>query len=128
MRKALMLASAGLIVLAGCSPANDKAEDYSSEAAPAAEAAAEAPADAATETAGNTTAMVPVAPRPAPLAPVAQIAYAYSYALSLPRDRGAEMMSRHELACVSGKSACLWHNETGRGFLLGCLWPLEWLF
>jgi hypothetical protein len=101
MRKALMLASAGLIVLAGCSPANDKAEDYSSEAAPAAEAAAEAPADAATETARNTTAMAPVAPRPAPLAPVAQIAYAYSYALSLPRDRGAEMMSRHELACVS---------------------------
>ena len=39
--------------------------------------------------------------RPAPLAAVAQIAYAYSYALSLPRDRGAEMMSRHELACVS---------------------------
>ena len=90
MRKALMLASAGLIVLAGCSPASDKAEEYSTEAAPAAEAAVEAPADARM-----------VAPRPAPLAPVAQIAYAYSYALSLPRDRGAEMMSRHELACVS---------------------------
>jgi len=87
MRKALMLASAGLIVLAGCSPASDKAEEYSTEAAPAAEAA---PADARM-----------IAPRPAPLAPVAQIAYAYSYALSLPRDRGAEMMSRHELACVS---------------------------
>ena len=90
MRKALMLASAGLIVLAGCSPASDKAEEYSTESAPAAEAAAEAPADARM-----------AAPRPAPLAPVAQIAYAYSYALSLPRDRGAEMMSRHELACVS---------------------------
>lgn len=101
MRKALMLASAGLIVLAGCSPANDKAEDYSSEAAPAAEVAAEAPADAATATARNTTAPAPVVQRPAPLAPVAQIAYAYRYALSLPRDRGAEMMSRHELACVS---------------------------
>ena len=99
MRKALMLASAGLIILAGCSPANDMAEDYSSESAPAAEAAAEAPADAATATAQNTTASL--VPRPAPLAPVAQIAYAYSYALSLPRDRGAEMMSRHELACVS---------------------------
>ena len=37
----------------------------------------------------------------APPAPIAQIAYAYRYALSLPRDRGAEMMSRHELACVS---------------------------
>jgi hypothetical protein len=101
MRKALMLASAGLIVLAGCSPANDKAEDYSSEAAPAAEVAAEAPADAATATARNTTAPAQVVQRPAPLAPVAQIAYAYRYALSLPRDRGAEMMSRHELACVS---------------------------
>ena len=101
MRKALMLASAGLIVLAGCSPANDKAEDYSAEAAPAAEAAAETPADAATATARNTTSAAPATPRPAPLAPVAQIAYAYTYALSLPRDRGAEMMSRHELACVS---------------------------
>jgi hypothetical protein len=94
-----MLASAGLIILAGCSPANDMAEDYSSESAPAAEAAAEAPADAATAAAQNTTASL--IPRPAPLAPVAQIAYAYSYALSLPRDQGAEMMSRHELACVS---------------------------
>lgn len=92
MRKALMLASAGLIVLAGCSPASDKVEEYSTEAAPAADAAAEAPADAAPST---------MVARPAPLAPVAQIAYAYSYALSLPRDRGAEMMSRHELACVS---------------------------
>lgn len=90
MRRALMLATAGLIVLAGCSPASDKAEEYSTEAAPAPEAAAEARADAGM-----------IAPRPAPLAPVAQIAYAYSYALSLPRDRGAEMMSRHELACVS---------------------------
>jgi hypothetical protein len=101
MRKALMLASAGLIVLAGCSPANDKAEDYSSEAAPAAEAAAEAPADAASTARDPAAAARMVAPRPAPLAPVAQIAYAYTYALSLPRDRGAEMMSRHELACVS---------------------------
>ena len=47
MRKALMLASAGLIVLAGCSPATDKAEEYSTEAAPAADAATEAPAEAA---------------------------------------------------------------------------------
>ncbi len=99
MRKALMLASAGLIVLAGCSPASDKAEDYSTEAAPAADAAAEAPA--ATTAPDATAPAQAVAPRPAPLAPVAQIAYAYSYALSLPRDRGAEMMSRHELACVS---------------------------
>ena len=91
MRKAVMLASAGLIVLAGCSPASDKAEMAPAGTAPAADAVAEVPSDAARM----------VAPRPAPLAPVAQIAYAYSYALSLPRDRGAEMMSRHELACVS---------------------------
>jgi hypothetical protein len=32
---------------------------------------------------------------------VASIAYAYRYALSVPRDRGAEMMSRHELTCAS---------------------------
>ncbi|MDP1913473.1 hypothetical protein [Brevundimonas sp.] len=107
MRKALMLASAGLIVLAGCSPASDKAEEYSAEGAPAADASAEAPADAAATNARNVAAPSTVVARPAPLAPVAQIAYAYSYALSLPRDRGAEMMSRHELACVSaGPGLC----------------------
>ncbi len=99
MRKGLMLATASLVVLAGCSPASDKAEEYSSEAATA---AAEAPADAATTNARDAAAPTPmVAPRPAPLAPIARIAYAYSYALSLPRDRGAEVMSRHELTCVS---------------------------
>ncbi len=99
MRKALMLASAGLIVLAGCSPASeDNAADASADAAPAADAAAAAEAST---TADAELPAQAVAPRPAPLAPVAQIAYAYSYALSLPRDRGAEMMSRHELACVS---------------------------
>ena len=97
MRKALILASAGLIVLAGCSPASDKAEEYSTEAA----AAAVASADAAGTRARNVAEPSTMVARPAPLAPVAQIAYAYSYALSLPRDRGAEMMSRHELACVS---------------------------
>ncbi|MGZ9098868.1 MAG: DUF4349 domain-containing protein [Brevundimonas sp.] len=96
MRKALMLASAGLIVLAGCSPASEDKPALYSEAA-SADADAEAPADSATATAPDALA----AARPAPLAPVAQIAYAYSYALSLPRDRGAELMSRHELACVS---------------------------
>jgi hypothetical protein len=100
MRKALMLASAGLIVLAGCSPASDKTEEYSAEAAPPAEAAAEAPADAAATNQRAAASPAPVV-APAPLAPVARIAYAYRYALSLPRDRGAEMMSRHELACVS---------------------------
>jgi len=103
MRKALMLASAGLIVLAGCSPASDRAEEYSAEAAPSAEAAAEAPADAAASNQRAAASPAPVV-APAPLAPVAEIAYAYRYALSLPRDRGAEMMSRHELACVSAGS------------------------
>jgi len=49
-------------------------------------------------------------PRPpltAPLAPVARIAYAFSYVMSAPRDRGAELMSRHEYACASaGASLC----------------------
>jgi len=101
MRKALMLASAGLIVLAGCSPASDKAEMAPAETAPAADAASEAPSDAFSTAQDSAAPARMVAPRPAPLAPVAQIAYAYSYALSLPQDRGAEMMSRHELACVS---------------------------
>jgi hypothetical protein len=93
MRKALMLASAGLMVLAGCSPAAEDGQAYSADAA-------EVSADAGAMTGPGTPTPVAV-PRPAPLAPVARIAYAYRYALSLPRDRGAEMMSRHELACVS---------------------------
>lgn len=45
--------------------------------------------------------------RPAPLAPVASIAYAFSYVLSAPKDRGAELMSRHEYACASaGAGLC----------------------
>ena len=99
MHKALMLASAGLIVLAGCSPASEDKQALSPESA-SADAAAEVAADASTAT-GAAAPTQAFAPRPTPLAPVAQIAYAYRYALSLPRDRGAEMMSRHELACVS---------------------------
>ena len=46
-------------------------------------------------------------PRPAPLAPVARIAYAFSYVMSVPTDRGAELMSRHEFACVTaGPGLC----------------------
>jgi hypothetical protein len=49
----------------------------------------------------------PAALRPAPLAPVAQIAYAFSYVMSVPTDRGAELMSRHEFACVTaGPGLC----------------------
>ncbi|MGV8929041.1 MAG: DUF4349 domain-containing protein [Brevundimonas sp.] len=102
MRRALMLASAGLIVLAGCSPESDTAADFASETGPTAQVAAETSADAAGTSVHNAGAPDgQAAPRLAPLAPVAQIAYAYRYALSLPRDRGAELMSRHELACVS---------------------------
>lgn len=99
MRKGVMLATAGVLVLAGCSPANDRAQDASSEAASAAPPA-EARADA-TSASGPTARNSMVAPTPAPPAPVARIAYAHRYALSLPRDRGAEVMSRHELACAS---------------------------
>lgn len=46
-------------------------------------------------------------PRFAPLAPVARIAYAFSYVMSAPRDRGAELMSRHEYTCASaGAGLC----------------------
>ncbi|MEJ6788519.1 DUF4349 domain-containing protein [Brevundimonas sp. BR2-1] len=46
-------------------------------------------------------------PRPEPLAPVASIAYAFSYVMSAPKDRGAELMSRHEFACVTaGAGLC----------------------
>lgn len=46
-------------------------------------------------------------PPPAPLAPVAKIAYAFNYVMSAPKDRGAELMSRHEFACASaGPGLC----------------------
>ena len=95
MRKALMLASAGLIVLAGCSPATENPSSHADEAVAA--GATTADGAAAPETAARMT----TAPSTLPPAPIARIAYAYRYALSLPRDRGAEVMSRHELACAS---------------------------
>lgn len=46
-------------------------------------------------------------PRAEPLAPVASIAYAFSYVMSAPKDRGAELMSRHEFACATaGPGLC----------------------
>lgn len=91
MRKALMLAAASLFVLSACSQERDPGSQGSAEEAAVVDLAA--PSEEAS-----------AAPSPiavAPPAPIAQIAYAYRYALSLPRDRGAEMMSRHELACAS---------------------------
>ena len=87
MRKGLMVAAASLFVLSACQQADPDGRERS-----VAESTAVDAADAAAPTSAQVV---------APPAPIAQIAYAYRYALSLPRDRGAEMMSRHELACVS---------------------------
>lgn len=98
MRKALMLAAASALVLSACSPAEensspDAAADVSTEAVAAADAAA--PAEASSARAPAPT-IAPLPPQP-----IARIAYAFSYVMSVPRDRGAELMSRHELACAS---------------------------
>jgi len=93
-RKGFWLVAAGCTVLAGCSPAG---RDHAAEEA-ATNSAAAAPEVSAT-TAGPAAIAVPP-PISAP-APVARIAYGFVYALSVPRDRGAELMSRHELACAS---------------------------
>lgn len=97
MRKGLMLAAASVLVLSACQEAGRTAEaGYAEEATSAPAAADEGP-----ETAARSTA--PGAPLPSiqPPAPIAKIAYAFSYVMSVPRDRGAELMSRHELACAS---------------------------
>ena len=97
MRKALMLAAASAIVLAACQPTDQPSESrYAEEtaSAPAADGAS-----LRTEAAGRDGAAAPVPL--APPAPIARIAYAFSYVLSVPQDRGAELMSRHELACAS---------------------------
>ena len=95
MRKVLFLASASLVVLTACSEAREGTPSQTSASVEAASAdyaeAAEVRLDA----------------HSAPLAPVAQIAYAFSYVLSVPSDNGAELMSRHELACVTaGPGLC----------------------
>lgn len=96
MRKGLMLAAASVLVLSACQQADKAAEvGYAEEtvAAPAADAVAAERASAVP--ASQATAPI------APPAPIARIAYAFSYVMSVPRDRGAELMSRHELACAS---------------------------
>ena len=89
MRKGLWLAAASVLVLAGCEQA---AEEQASEAE-----IASAPAEAGV---GSDMA-APTSPTAALPAPVARIAYGFAYALSVPRDRGAELMSRHELTCAA---------------------------
>lgn len=98
MRKTLWLVSAAALALAACQPASDASQDAAAETAAVA-------ADASAPEAASADAMV-APPSPVPM-PVARIAYSYRYALSLPRDRGAEMMSRHELTCAAaGPSYC----------------------
>lgn len=137
MRKALMLAAASALVLSACSPERADEQTYSDNATEveiiepvpaeqrttaaddipppklqarvpqAIESVAAAPQGV---TPNPVVADVPppvVEPRPAPLAPVARIAYAFSYAVALPKERGPELMSRHEFACVSaGPGLC----------------------
>ncbi len=89
MRKGLMLAAASVLVLSACQEA-----DRSSGPGYAEEAASAPAADAAVS---RTEAAVSLAPP----APIARIAYAFSYVMSVPQARGAELMSRHELTCAS---------------------------
>lgn len=90
MHKGMWLALAGVTALAACQPADRSERSVTAETEDLAAAAGP-------ETSGDV-----VAPPP-----LARIAYAYRYALSLPGDRGAEVMSRHELACVSaGPAVC----------------------
>ena len=97
MRKGLMLAAASVLVLSACQESERSADAGFAEettSAPAADAVS-SPAEAA-------RIHEPAAPvAVAPPAPIARIAYAFSYVMSVPKDRGAELMSRHELACAS---------------------------
>jgi hypothetical protein len=105
MRKALMLAAASTLALSACGqePATE-GFDRASDAPQGIVAEPPAVADRAarTETAPTAQQITPQhIEAPAPLAPVARIAYAFGYVLSAPKDRGAELMSRHEFACAS---------------------------
>jgi hypothetical protein len=112
MRKALMLAAASALVLSACQPGDrEAANDYAADETVAEVDLAPENADLAARTptpaADGAPLPDPAPPRPAPLAPVAQIAYAFSYVMSVPTDRGAELMSRHEFACVTaGPGLC----------------------
>lgn len=98
------------LTVAACQPAVGDA-DYA-----VAESAA---ADASSP---ETVAVSERAPAPAP---VARIAYAFRYALALPLDEGASVMSRHEQACVTaGPGQCQvlsasadWTGRNARGRL-----------
>lgn len=114
MRRGLWLATVGVVVLAGCQEATEgryEPAQTASDAATSAEMAAVAPEGpvravapvSADDRAEGGLAMpsLPVGIEASPLAPVARIAYAFNYGLSVPRERGAELMSRHELTCAA---------------------------
>lgn len=97
MRKGLMLAAASVLVLSACQQAGE-AGYTEAETASAPAAAADMAASGTEVAAGESAAPLTLPPPPAP---IAQIAYAFRYVMSVPEDRGAELMSRHELACAS---------------------------
>jgi hypothetical protein len=106
------------MVLSACSQQGDYSDDAVETTVAPAEAAADAaaassraepasPARPAVRPTGPEARPAPIAtelipPRPPALpASIAQIAYTFSYQMSVPRDRGAELMSRHELTCAA---------------------------
>ena len=97
MRKQLVWAAAGSVLLVGCQDASRQHLEESVdvaliEPAPPADAAASAP------TAATNAATPVVAP---------SIAYAYRFGLELPAEAAPKMMARHEQACIAaGASAC----------------------
>ncbi|MFC7378953.1 DUF4349 domain-containing protein [Brevundimonas sp. GCM10030266] len=139
MRRAILLACAGVMALSACGQATDEVsgeDTYQSRTEnavapvppqPAAEAAAPAPKlqvrapvspaqrmeEAVERINANAEREARVAPPPVPtiraepVMPVARIAYAFTYALAIPKERGAQLMSEHEYACVSaGPELC----------------------
>ncbi|MDQ8027823.1 MAG: DUF4349 domain-containing protein [Brevundimonas sp.] len=136
MRKAILLACAGAMALSACGQATDGGSGengYQSRtdnavapeppqpagvaAPPAPKLQVRAPArrmeEAIERINANAEREAPVAPPPIaairaePVMPVARIAYAFTYALAIPKERGAQLMSEHEYTCVSaGPELC----------------------
>lgn len=103
MRRGFLLtavaATALTTTLAACS--EQAAEQTTADYSAAADAAQVETAPTAAESARSAPLSPTVAPPAAPEAPIARIAYAFAYTLSIPKDRGAELMSRHELTCAA---------------------------
>lgn len=103
MRRGFLLtavaATALTTTLAACS--DQTVEQTTADYSAAADAAQVETAPTAAESARSAPLSPTVAPPAAPEAPIARIAYAFAYTLSIPTDRGAELMSRHELTCAA---------------------------